>query len=140
MNDSSRLDYEYLGQEGFRYTVPNPEVVTASSLANCEKSIAECEAQEKLLGWLTVTLIGWLGEGLEGVIHGVRQAFAVIPKAIEGEADLTIQFTINDTDDAFFSSTPGPMSQWLERTRGQAERSHGARETRLRRVRGENRC
>lgn len=94
IGDRHRLEYQYLGERGFEF---NGEPVT-----NCvyDESLGG-EVCPYLLGWAARKFAGWVEEGAETLVEGIRAGIGKFQLLYKDDVDFSAQFYLLNTDPGF---------------------------------------
>ena len=94
VGDSHRVSYRYLGERGFEF---NGEVNTGC-VYDADLDVQLCP---RLLGWLINKLGGWIWEGAESLVEGIRWGIGQFQLLYTEDADIDVTFRLLNTDTRF---------------------------------------
>ncbi|MGI9430788.1 MAG: hypothetical protein ACR2PQ_01155, partial [Myxococcota bacterium] len=92
--DAHRVSYQYLGERGFEF---NGEINTGC-VYNADLDLQLCP---RLLGWIANKLGGWLWEGAESLVEGIRWGIGQFQLIYTDDADIDVTFRLLNTDTEF---------------------------------------
>ena len=102
----SPLSYQHLAEQGLEY---NGETAQECYVVNGERV---CALRREIVGWLGRKIFHFVAELIEDVVDDVRLAWGKYKRIVKGEATLSLDFAVHNTDTAFAGNL---QSGWAER-------------------------
>ena len=102
----SPLSSQHLAEQGLEY---NGETAQECYVVNGERV---CALRREIVGWLGRKIFHFVAELIEDVVDDVRLAWGKYKRIVKGEATLSLDFAVHNTDTAFAGNL---QSGWAER-------------------------
>lgn len=110
VSDKHAASYRYLGQQGLVFNGDNGSTI---EVGECQILEGQEVCPSYLVGWLVRKVAEYVNDGLTWVVDRVHEGIGLYYSAVKGEASLSIQFRLLNTDPLFIQGADTAMrSAW----------------------------